>query len=266
MLAILLFTLIGIFIGIMSSLFGFGGGFIVVPILYAFLPESIPHAYLMHTAIGTSLAVMIVNSFNSTLNHAKQGNVHWPVFHYLAIFIAIGSLFGAVAASFIESEWLRYAFIGFLLYVIVSNIIKKTFTTAITDSHFRFPKRQYAGANGVCIGWISSMLGIGGSVMTIPYLRKRGLNMLHAVALATPLGLPIAIVGTTTYMILGANVSGMPASTLGFIYIPALIGFTIGGFAGVPIGRRIAQVLPDKIFSKAYLVLLAIVVVFMIVG
>ncbi len=53
-------------------MFGFGGGFIVVPILFTFLPDTIPAEYLMHTAIGTSLAVMIINSLNSTLNHAKK--------------------------------------------------------------------------------------------------------------------------------------------------------------------------------------------------
>ncbi|SDI98422.1 sulfite exporter TauE/SafE family protein [Natribacillus halophilus] len=75
MIAIIFFSLIGVLIGMTSSLFGFGGGFIVVPILYAFLPDTIPADYVMHTAIGTSLAVMIINSFNSTLNHARKGNV-----------------------------------------------------------------------------------------------------------------------------------------------------------------------------------------------
>lgn len=57
---IIIYTLIGVLIGILSSLFGFGGGFVVVPILYAFLPASVPGDYIMHTAIGTSLAVMII--------------------------------------------------------------------------------------------------------------------------------------------------------------------------------------------------------------
>ena len=74
--SILMYSLIGIMIGILSSMFGFGGGFVVVPILFAFLPDSIPSEYLMHTAIGTSLAVMIINSFNSTYNHAKKEKKH----------------------------------------------------------------------------------------------------------------------------------------------------------------------------------------------
>ncbi|QQK79364.1 sulfite exporter TauE/SafE family protein [Salicibibacter cibi] len=262
---IVVFLLIGVLIGITSSLFGFGGGLIVVPILYAFLPETIPAAFVMHTAIGTSLAVMIINSFNSTLNHAKKGNVQWSIFKFFFIYIALGSLLGGFLAYFFTSDLLRFAFIAFLMYVILSSVIKKTFIGQSGD-RFQFPSRQKAVTTGIGIGAVSTLLGIGGSVMTIPYLRNRGLSMLHSVALATPLGLPIAIVGTFMYLGLGLQVPNMPASTMGFIYLPAVVGFVLGGFIGVPIGRRIAQKLPDPLFSKVYLVLLLTVVIMMIIG
>ncbi|MGV2686620.1 TSUP family transporter, partial [Clostridium perfringens] len=118
---------------------------------------------------------------------------------------------------------------------------------------------------GSFIGIISTLLGIGGSVMTIPYLRKYGMRMLHAVALATPLGLPVAIVGASTYLASGLRVAGMPDSTIGFIYIPALIGFSLGGLIGVPIGRRWAQKIPDTLFFRIYLWILIIVVITMII-
>src|SRR5690625_121854 len=263
---ILMYSLIGIIIGILSSMFGFGGGFVVVPILFAFLPDSIPNEYLMHTAIGTSLAVMIINSFNSTYNHAKKGNVIWSVFKLLVGYIAIGSLLGGVLAVYIVSDFLRFAFIGLLIYVLIMNLFKKSFTKEIEEQKFSLPKQRLASFIGMGIGFISTLLGIGGSVMTIPYLRNRGMRMIHAVALATPLGLPIAIVGAITYLIMGMQIEGMPSSTLGFIYLPALIGFTIGGFIGVPIGRSWAQKLSDIVFSKVYLILLFIVVIMMILS
>ncbi len=264
--SILMYSLIGIIIGILSSMFGFGGGFVVVPILFAFLPDSIPSEYLMHTAIGTSLAVMIINSFNSTYNHAKKGNVTWSIFKLLVGYIAIGSLLGGVLAVYIESDFLRFAFIGLLIYVLITNLFKKSFTKEIEERTFSLPKQRSASFIGMGIGFISTLLGIGGSVMTIPYLRNRGMRMIHAVALATPLGLPIAIVGAITYLIMGMQIEGMPSSTLGFIYLPALIGFTIGGFIGVPIGRSWAQKLSDIVFSKVYLILLFIVVIMMILS
>src|SRR5699024_2342491 len=228
----------------------------VVPILYAFLPDSIPGEYLMHTAIGTSLAVMIINSFNSTYNHAKEGNVRWPVFKRFVGYIAIGSLLGGVLAIYIESDFLRFAFIGLLLYVLITNLFKKSFTREMEEEAFRLPKQGSASLIGIGIGFVSTLLGIGGSTMTIPYLRNRGMRMIHAVALATPLGLPVAIVGTFTYLVTGMQINAMPSSTLGFIYLPALIGFTIGGFIGVPVGRAWAQKLSDTIFSRTYLILL----------
>jgi len=262
----IMYSLIGIVIGILSSMFGFGGGFVVVPILYAFLADSIPSDYLMHTAIGTSLAVMIINSFNSTYNHAKKGNVIWSVFKLLVGYIAIGSLLGGLLAVYIESDYLRIAFIGLLIYVLLSNLFKKSFTTEIEKQTFILPKQRSASFIGIGIGFISTLLGIGGSTMTIPYLRNKGMRMINAVALATPLGLPIAIVGAITYLIMGMQIEEMSSSNLGFIYLPALIGFTIGGFIGVPIGRSWAQKIPDIIFSKIYLILLFIVVIIMIIS
>ncbi|GAK04948.1 hypothetical protein JCM19037_3407 [Geomicrobium sp. JCM 19037] len=264
--SILIFTIIGILIGVLSSLFGLGGGLIVVPILFALLPESIPASYLMHTAIGTSLAVMIINSLNSTLNHSRQNNVKWPIFRFFVLTISMGAFVGGVIASYVPSDGLRYVFIAFLIYVIISNVAKRTFTNAFTEHAFTYPKKSSGAISGIVIGFVSTLLGIGGSLMTIPYLRKRGLRMLHAVALATPLGLPIAIVGSITYLITGLQAEGMPDSTVGFIYFPALLGFTLGGFAGVPLGRIIAQKLPDGLFSKIYLLLLVLVVLMMIFG
>ncbi|WP_269411187.1 sulfite exporter TauE/SafE family protein [Lentibacillus daqui] len=261
-----MYSLIGIIIGVLSSMFGFGGGFVVVPILFAFLPDSIPGEYLMHTAIGTSLAVMIINSFNSTYNHAKKGNVTWSVFKILVGYIAIGSLIGGVLAVYIKSDFLRFAFIGLLVYVLIANIFKKSFTVEMEEHSFRLPKQSSASFIGIGIGFLSTLLGIGGSTMTIPYLRNRGMRMIHAVALATPLGLPVAIVGAFTYLITGMQIDVMPSSTVGFIYLPALIGFTIGGFIGVPIGRSWAQKLSDKLFSKIYLILLFIVIIMMVIS
>ncbi|KMK95709.1 sulfite exporter TauE/SafE family protein [Rossellomorea marisflavi] len=264
--SLIMFGLIGILIGILSSMFGFGGGFVVVPVLYAFLPDTIPHEYLMHTAIGSSLAVMIINSFNSTYNHSRKGNIKWSVFKKLAGFIAAGSLIGGIVAIFIDSEVLRILFIALLGYILISNLLKKTFTSDREDDDFQLPGKKASAFFGTGIGFISTLLGIGGSVMTIPFLRKQGMRMLNAVALATPLGLPIAIVGAFSYLVSGLQVDHMPASTIGFIYLPALVGFTVGGFIGVPFGRKWAQKLPDGVFSKAYLAILAVVIIMMIVA
>ncbi|WP_339265160.1 sulfite exporter TauE/SafE family protein [Paenibacillus sp. FSL W8-0187] len=263
--ALIVFTFIGVFIGVLSSLFGLGGGFVVVPILYVFLPHVVPAEYVMHTAVGTSLAVMIINSTNSTYNHSKQGNINWMVFRQLAGFIASGALIGGLLARYIDGGLLKCAFIMLLCYVIISNLYKKTANSNDEFPISPLPGRMSRFVIGSFIGIISTLLGIGGSVMTIPYLRKYGMRMLHAVALATPLGLPVAIVGASTYLASGLRVAGMPDSTIGFIYIPALIGFSLGGLIGVPIGRRWAQKIPDTLFFRIYLWLLIIVVITMII-
>jgi uncharacterized protein len=261
---ILLFLIIGILVGILSSMFGFGGGIVIVPVLYWLLPQqSVPAKYVMIVSVATSLAIMIINSANSTYSHHKRGNVTWDVFLKLAPFISIGALFGAFATDLIGGDVVRYMFVGFLVYIILMSIYKRSFVQPISGD-FILPNNSRLGAAGTFIGFFAVMLGIGGSVITVPFLRKCNMKMVNAVALAVPLGLPIALVGAISYIYLGYGQEGLPAGCIGFVYIPALIGIASGGFIGVPLGTFLTAKLPDHLFSKIYLALLFLVVISML--
>ena len=261
---IIIFLTFGVLTGILSSLFGFGGGFVVIPVLYLVLPTmNFPDSLVMHVAIGTSLAIMIVNSINSTLSHHRKKHILWFIFLQLAPAIAIGALVGGVISPYIEGDILRYLFIGLIIYTIISSLIGSKFFNVNTD-YIKMPSRIKTSLIGGGVGFISTLLGVGGSLMTIPFLRTCRLKMINAVALATPLSLPIAIVGATTSIFNGMQQPNLPAWSFGFVYIPAFAGIVIGGFAGVPIGTRIAHRIPDQLFSKIYIILLIVVVITMI--
>ncbi|WP_085520682.1 sulfite exporter TauE/SafE family protein [Tuberibacillus sp. Marseille-P3662] len=261
---IALFLAIGILTGLLSSMFGFGGGFVVIPVLYLLLPNlNVPDSLVMHVAVGTSLAVMIVNAINSTISHHRKGHILWFIFLRMAPGIACGALIGGVMASFIGGNILRYLFILFMIYTIASSLIKKTFVD-IKDNDIAMPDPTKTSLLGGGIGFIATLLGVGGSVIIIPFLRKCQLKMINAVSLATPLSLPVAVIGTITSIWTGMQEPGLPPWCLGFVYIPAFIGIVVGGFIGVPIGTRIAHHLPDRLFSKIYLALLIVVVMTMI--
>lgn len=254
----------GILTGFLSSMFGFGGGFVVIPILYLLLPQlHVPHSLVMHVAVGTSLAIMIVNAMNSTVSHHRQRHILWFIFFRMAPAIAVGSLIGGLVSPFIEGNILRYLFILFVIYTIVSSLVKKTFVEA-KDNDIQMPGQVVTSLVGTAVGFIATLLGVGGSMITIPFLRKCQLKMVNAVSLATPLSLPIAIVGAITSVFTGAQQSDLPSWCFGFVYIPAFIGIVIGGFIGVPIGTRVAHHMPDRLFSKIYILLLAVVVITMI--
>ncbi|WP_158232683.1 sulfite exporter TauE/SafE family protein [Sporosarcina sp. P26b] len=260
-----IFLIFGILTGFLSSMFGFGGGFVVIPVLYILLPElNFPEPLVMHVAIGTSLAIMIINSINSTISHYRRGHILWFIFFQLAPAITVGALIGGLLSPFIEGDILRYLFIDLILYTIFSSLIGKGFIHVNTDS-IQMPGRLKTSLIGSGVGFISTLLGVGGSLMTIPFLRSCRLKMVNAVALATPLSLPIAMIGATTSIFNGMQQTGLPPWSFGFVYVPAFFGIVIGGFIGVPVGTRIAHRLPDQLFSKVYLALLVVVVITMIV-
>lgn len=261
---LILFLIFGVLIGFLSSMFGFGGGFIVVPLLYLSLPLlNVPESLVMHIAIGTSLAIMIVNSMNSTISHHRKGHILWYVFFRIAPTIAVGALIGGVSSAFVEGDMLRYLFILLLVYTIISSFMNKSFIE-IRENSAGMPNRGKTSALGLGVGFISSLLGVGGSIIIIPFLRRCQFKMVNAVSLATPLSLPTAALGTVASIFTGIQQSGLPTWSLGFVYIPAFLGIVAGGFIGVPIGTRLSHHMPDQLFSKIYLALLIIVVIVMI--
>ena len=79
------YLLLGAFAGTIAGLFGVGGGLIIVPLLATiFTHQGISGDVIMHLAIGTSLATIILTSISSVLAHHRQGAVLWPAFRRLS--------------------------------------------------------------------------------------------------------------------------------------------------------------------------------------
>ena len=108
----------GLLAGFLAGLFGIGGGFVVVPALVAVLTfmTDMPAERVMHLAIGTSLATIIVTSLRSLQAHAKHGAVDWQILKSWAPFVVGGVALGIALAGMLDGKALRYVFaIGVLL-------------------------------------------------------------------------------------------------------------------------------------------------------
>jgi len=257
----LILIVFGIFAGITSSLFGFGGGFIVVPLIFRLVAGS---KYSMQVAIATSVCIMVVNCLSSIYRHSKKGNILWEYVFPIIYYVSVGALLGAIIASKLSGTVVRVLFIAYMAYVIYNCLFKKHFINQLKETTM-LTKTQSA-LSGTVIGIIAAALGVGGSILTVPLMRKMGLTMKHAVALANPLSLPVAIVGSLTYAMAGimAHVH-LGKLYVGFIYLPAVLIFGVCGFIGVPIGAKLAGVIPDKIHAKVYVLLLFLTLTAMII-
>ncbi len=256
----LLLAFFGILAGISSSLFGFGGGIIIVPLLYHLQNTNNPYA--MHIAIATSTSIIIFNALNSTYKHRQY--IIWSMVHPIIIYISIGSLIGVALSSITNSIFLKWLFIVYLSYTIINSIYKKNFSTQTENKVVPISKIVQL-VSGFLIGCLSVLLGIGGSIMTVPLMRKFGSNMKSAAAIANILSIPIGLVGSIGYIISAYSKHiSLGAEYLGFIYLPALVILTATGFIGVSLGSFISHSIAEKLHAKIYIGLLILVLIFMV--
>lgn len=262
----LAYVAVGAMAGVLATLFGFGGGFVVVPVvLWHMSHEGLGDDAATHIAIATSLAVMIGNALNATQAHARRGTVRWEIYVHLAPYIAFGAVVGVVGAGYLGGAVLRWVFVAFLGYTVLLALVRKDLINVETE-RFVWPSMTSRGLFGSLVGVVAGALGVGGSVLTVPFLRRRGLAMKQAAALASPLSLPVSIAGTATVLVLGAQGWNTPVGSLELIYLPAVFGIMMGTFLGVPVGVRIAHRLSDRVYAGIYTALLAATAVAVALG
>ncbi|WP_328615604.1 sulfite exporter TauE/SafE family protein [Amycolatopsis sp. NBC_00355] len=236
----LLFGL-GVLSGVTTALFGFGGGFVTVPVVYA---VAAPGPAAMHVAVGTSAAVMLVNSLGATLTVAQAGRLQRAYVRPLAAFIAVGAGLGALAATSVPDGVLHALFAAYLALTILDSLLRRGF---LGGGRPRPLSRATVTAGGVGIGAVAGFLGVGGSVLTVPLLRRRGLPMSDATALANPLSLPVAVAATAVYLATPGPAAIDPSAA-------ALL--LAGSLPTIALLRRRSPSIPDRAHAVAYLGLL----------
>jgi len=195
----LLLTL-GFMVGILGTLIGAGGGFIMVPVLLILYPSLNPE-----TLTGISLAVVCCNAISGSVAYAFKGRIDYRSAIIFSLAAAPGSILGAYATSLIPRHSFEFGF-GIVMIVIAiylffgGNAIKNTDQTKIKHPVRILIDRKghehlisYNAKLGILlstvVGFISSLLGIGGGIIHVP-------------ALVRLLGFPVHIATATSHAIL----------------------------------------------------------------
>ncbi|QGU33590.1 sulfite exporter TauE/SafE family protein [Thermochromatium tepidum] len=233
---------VGAVSGVLAGLFGIGGGAVMVPALIL-LFGAFGHGgdWLAHLAVGTSLATILGTGAASMLAHQRRGGVRWDLVRPLAPGIVLGALAGAGLAGWLSGPWLQRVFALFLATVGV-----RLLRGAATASHGSRPLPGPLGLAGVggVIGLLSSLVGIGGGTLTVPFLTSRGLEMRQAVGTSAACGLPIAAAGALGFALVGWGRSGLPDLSSGFVYWPAVLAMLLASLPSAPLGAQLAHRLP----------------------
>ncbi|KOR31115.1 membrane protein [Achromatium sp. WMS2] len=242
------YLIIGTFSGILAGLLGVGGGVVIVPaLLYVFANNHVPATLIMQLAAGTSLATICATSLVSTYAHSGYKAILWSTVITIVPGVVIGAFCGSFLATYLQGETLRILFGVFVL----AN------ATYIGMGLKPSPQRQLPnqlGTNitGMAIGGFSTLLGIGGGSLIVPFLIWCNTPVRQAVATAAACGFPIAVTGTIGFIINGWHTPGLPEYSTGFIYWPAFTGIVITSMFFAKIGAKLAHWLPTDLLRHVF--------------
>lgn len=252
---ILSYLVAGVFAGLVAGLLGVGGGIVVVPMLIiAFEAQGFSDSVLTHMAIATSLGTIVFTSLSSIWSHHQNGAVLWKVFQPIALGIMLGAVLGVFTVIQLDGQLLK-RLIGIFAVIVALRMLSKRSASGKAP----IPSRLILGVAGSVIGWVSSMFGIGGGTLSVPFLSRCDIDMKKVVGTAAACGLPIAIFGAGTNMFVGQGVSDRPDWSIGYIYLPALLGVVVASVYFAKVGAKLAHRIPSEKLRSLFAVLLLLV-------
>lgn len=259
---VLLYLLLGMFAGVAAGLLGIGGGLIIVPVLvFIFQQQQFSSEVIVHLAVGTSLATIVLTSISSVRSHHQHGAVLWPVFVRMVPAIVLGALLGAVIADWMPTRVLKWVFAIFELTVATQMILAYR-----PNPQRKLPNWPGLSLAGTLIGAVSAIVGIGGGTMTVPFLVWCNVAMRKAVATAAACGLPIALAGAAGFILNGWDEPALPPWSSGYVYWPAFLGIVATSVLFAPLGARLAHRLPARQLKRIFALLLYALGIRMLLG
>lgn len=251
----IIYLILGIVAGVMAGLLGIGGGLIIVPVLaFTFVAQRFEPALEMHLAVATSLATVVFTAVSSAWAHHRRGAVRWDVVLRLAPGIVAGAIATGWVARYLSSATLKVMF-GVFACAAAVNLVWERSPAGQRD----LPGPAGLAVAGAVIGGVSTLVGIGGGTMTVPFLAWCRLDMRTAVGSSAACGFPIAAAGALALIVSGWGEPGLPAGSTGYVYWPAAFVVALASVFGAPLGARLAHALPVRILRRVFAALLVVV-------
>jgi uncharacterized membrane protein YfcA len=201
------------------------------------------------------LACIVVTSVTSSWTHWQARRLQFDRLRWLAMAVSLGSVSAVWLANWLPSDWLKLGFGLFALITCISMLRNKEHNNLKPTP----PKSELIGA-GTLIGHVSTLLGVSGGAMTVPYLVLRGVDMRQAVVVSSAVAVPISLIGA-----LGLAMTGpWTPHTWGYVHVPAFLGISAVSMFFATWGARISQVMDKRKLKLAFALFLAIVAVHML--
>ena len=258
---VLIFISLGIFSGLIAGMFGIGGGTLIVPVLVTcFISLGFEEEIIVHMAIGTSMASIFFTGMASANAHMAKNAIDFQVMRPVVIGIIFGSFLGAVFAIQIAGSLLKIIIGLFALFVAIQMIFDIELSK---NKKINNGGKSYVA--GSFIGFLSSVLGIGGGIFSVPYFKSLGLSLTSSIGTSAACGIPIAIFASFGYILMGFNNPILPDMSFGYIYLPAVLGISLTSIFTASYGAKIAHFVSENILKKLLISLMLLIAIYMIV-
>jgi uncharacterized membrane protein YfcA len=240
--------------GVMAGLLGVGGGLVLVGFLIWVLPrQGFAPEVVMHVALGTSLASIVVTSLSSTYAHARRHVVHWRSVYWLVPGMLIGGFFGSLLAYHLPGDWLLLGFSGFCVFAAYQVGVHQTVQSR---------SRAILSVGSIDLFWgggiglISALVGIGGGSMTVPLLLRKGAQPIQAVATSSACGSAIALSSAFGYVLSAWQRSDLPTGAWGYVYWPGAALIALASMFAAPCGVALAHYISADTLKRIFAVFL----------
>lgn len=228
----------GLTAGLFATLFGVGGGIVMVPMLVLLL------GFDPKVATATSLAAIIVTATVGVISHGLLGNVAWGYAVLIGLPAVVGLLGGLWIKDRISSRSLTFAFAALLFVVAIWLVLKPVVSDAAELG--LDPARAVAVALlGTLAGALAGLFGVGGGILFVPALTLIvGVPQLRAEGASLLAIIPVSIVGSVRQHRAG-TVRWRAALTMGAASVVTAIA-----------GAFLADATPPKVLRTLFAVLL----------
>ncbi len=254
--------------GLISGLFGLGGGSVLVPLfLLLFNKLGAGHEVLMHVAIGTSLVLIIFSSLLSSKKHYDLDNIELRPLKEWLPFVIIGVIIAGFIFNIVNTAFLSSFFIIYLIFCALLMLFKKEHESEDEPSPTSAPT-IYRVFFGIVTGFVSTLLGIGGGTITVPFHKLAGYPLKKAIGISAVTGFCIGLAAFAFMYFNGKLQPNLPKFSLGYINYLALLLVLPTMLVTAPLGAKLNKKLPAKLIKRLYVVVLLLLAlaVFLIIN
>lgn len=212
---LLLFALVGALAGFLAGLLGIGGGIVMIPLfLWVFRVAGFSPEIIVHTAFGTSLAIIIPTAISSAWSHRQRGNVDVNIALRLAVGSVIGVMVGSALAAGLSGETLK----GLMGMMQIAVGTRMYLQPPPPENRPRHDGWLPVLLIGFAVGCFSSFFGVGGGIIAVPLLVFfLGCTMQQAVGNSSALMVVSALTGTASYVAHGWGNPLLPPWSAGYV-------------------------------------------------